>query len=361
MDIMGIDKNFWLGKKVFITGHTGFKGGWLSLYLSSLGSEVYGYSLKPQGEKSFFDSCNLNDSLKKSFFGDIRDYSFFEKAFLDSDPEIVFHMAAQPLVKESYINPFDTYEINVLGTLRLFEIIRKNNSKVKAVINVTTDKCYENREWDWPYRENDHLGGFDPYSSSKACSELISSSYQRSFFADKGVNLATARAGNVIGGGDWAVDRLIPDFIRSISNNEPLSIRYPNSIRPWQHVLEALSGYLLLAENLYFNKDKKFSTSWNFGPSDSESISVRFLVEELCRFYPSSKWFHDDSSLNSYESKILKLDSSRAKKILGWNSVWSLSESVEKTINWYNESNKNSDMKEFSINQIIEYIKCSEK
>lgn len=353
---MEIDKVFWADKRVFITGNTGFKGGWLSLYLSQLGAKVYGYGLKPNTEPNFFNACKVEANIKRSFIHDIRDIEALGASFKEANPDIIFHLAAQPLVRYSYMDPLETYDVNVMGTAKLFDVIRNHQGNARVIVNITTDKCYENREWEWPYRENDHLGGFDPYSSSKACSEIISAAYRRSYFESKKINLATARAGNVIGGGDWANDRLIPDFVRSVEKKESFIVRSPNAIRPWQHVLEPVTGYILLAQQLYHKNGKDFSDAWNFGPNDNDAVSVRFIADQLCSLYPKAKWKLDATPI-LHEAGILKLDSSKSKQFLGWKPIWDIRMAVKKTIEWYKAWQEQKDMHEFSIDQIKQYQK----
>ena len=348
--------SFWNGKKVFLTGHTGFKGGWLSLELHSLGAEVYGYALNPPTTPNFFTEANVAASLAVSTISDIRDAAAFEKAMLLAQPDIVFHLAAQPLVRYSYVQPVETYSTNVIGTVNLFEAVRKTPS-VRAVINITTDKCYENKETLRPYQESDAMGGYDPYSSSKGCSELVTAAYRRSFLADEGVAVASARAGNVIGGGDWSEDRLIPDFLRALDKNENLIIRSPNAIRPWQHVLEPLAGYLLLAEQL-FAKGTVFAEGWNFGPSDEDAQTVVWIVEKLIATMPNASWRLDESS-QLHEANYLKLDSSKARSRLSWQPKWDLETALEKIMNWHHAWHNKKDMRQFSLNQIAEYQKAA--
>ncbi|MFC4599692.1 CDP-glucose 4,6-dehydratase [Cohnella hongkongensis] len=294
-DILG-DSSFWENKKVFVTGHTGFKGSWLSLWLSHKGARVTGYSLSPPTSPSLFKLAKVESQIEKSILGNIIDYDRLNSALQEAQPEIVIHMAAQPLVRESYKSPLETYQVNVMGTVNLFEAIR-NTESVRAVVNVTTDKCYQNNEWEWGYRENEPLGGYDPYSSSKACSELVTAAYRNSFFpkdlyASHGVAIASARAGNVIGGGDWATDRLIPDVIRSMLKREKVTIRNPHSIRPWQHVLEPLGGYMLLAELLY-EHGTQYGEAWNFGPEDQDVKPVQWIVENLAYKWGLSSELYD--------------------------------------------------------------------
>ena len=354
MESMGLN-NFWKNKKVLITGHTGFKGGWLSLWLNSLGAEVTGYSLSPITTPSLFETARIKD-ITNSHIGDIRDVEKFQRIFLDCNPEIVFHMAAQPLVRESYINPHNTYSVNVMGLVNTLENVRKSNM-VKAFVNVTSDKCYENKEWLWGYRENEPMGGRDPYSSSKACSEIITAAYRDSYFNSKISNtfIASARAGNVIGGGDWSQDRLIPDLFRAINENKILQIRNPHSIRPWQHTLEPLFGYIKLAENLFKN-GHNFAEAWNFGPNENEFKSVGWIVDYIFKYLKhSNQWdFQEDKKF--HEAHYLKLDSSKAKNLLDWSPKWTLNEALQKTCDWNNAFLQNKDMQAFSLNQIKEYL-----
>lgn len=348
-----INSKFWNGRRVFLTGHTGFKGSWLSLWLSELGAELTGYSLSPPTSPSLFVEAKAEKKMFKSTIGDIKDLKGLTAAMQNAKPEIVIHMAAQSLVHESYSNPIETYNCNVMGTINVFESILKTDS-IKAVINVTTDKCYENKEWQWGYRENDRLGGHDPYSASKACSELISSSYNNSFFKEKKIALATARAGNVIGGGDWAKDRLIPDIIRGFIEHRTVLIRSPDSIRPWQHVLEPLSGYLALSERLISEPDK-FSSSWNFGPNDNDAIPVSSLTEIMVNKWGRDSAWKCDDKLFPHEAYYLKLDSSKSKALLNWLPSWNITNALDKTTEWYKAWNNNEDMEKFSISQIRGY------
>ncbi|WP_152395464.1 CDP-glucose 4,6-dehydratase [Paenibacillus guangzhouensis] len=351
-----INTNFWVNKRVFITGHTGFKGSWLSLWLHSMGAKVYGYAQIPNTEPSLYHVCGIDEILEKSFIADIRDSKSLQEAMEFSSPEIVIHMAAQPLVRESYINPVDTYSINVMGTVNLFEAVR-NCSSVKAVVNVTTDKCYENKEWVWGYRENEPMGGYDPYSSSKACSELVTSAYKNSFFyhnEKRFVGVASARAGNVIGGGDWAKDRLIPDCIKALMADQTIIIRNPYSIRPWQHVLEPLGGYLLLAEKL-FEDGEKYSEAWNFGPYDIDAKPVEWIVQEMCNKWGTEANYRVDSNPQPHEAQYLKLDCSKANAILNWSPRWNLETAIEKIVSWTKAYRNNENMREVCIKHIKEY------
>lgn len=347
-----MNSGFWFGKKVFLTGHTGFKGGWLSLWLQSLGAEVSGYALKPSTTHNLFTIANVGSGMANSTIADIRDASALKDAMKQAQPDIVLHLAAQPLVRYSYSDPVETYSVNVMGTVNLFEAIRKTTS-VRAVVNVTTDKCYENREWVWPYREDEAMGGYDPYSSSKGCSELVTSAYRRSFLADAGIAVASARAGNVIGGGDWAPDRLIPDFLRAIDSGNTLVIRSPNAIRPWQHVLEPLSGYLILAEQL-FTKGAEFAEGWNFGPSDEDACTVGWIVNQLVTAIPDSSW-EIDQKPQLHEANHLRLDSSKAHISLNWQPRWKLQTALQKIVEWHKDWKLGKNMHKCTLGQILTY------
>ena len=349
---MGVNREFWKGKRVFLTGHTGFKGGWLALWLSELGAEVHGYALAPSTEPSFYKITELADRLASSIIADIRNGDELSSALLSANPDIVLHLAAQPLVRYSYESPVETYEVNVMGVVNLFEAIRQSTS-VKAVVNVTTDKCYENKERNEPYVEDESLGGYDPYSSSKACSELVTSAYRRSFLQAQGVAIASARAGNVIGGGDWSADRLVPDFLRAIDAGQTLNIRYPEAIRPWQHVLEPVSGYLQLAEKLYHQKDA-FAEAWNFGPEEDDSRPVEWLANNLHNRIPGASWQSQDTK-HLHEAGTLKLDSTKAKTRLAWHPRWDLDQALSYTVDWHLAWKKGTDMHAFSLHQISEY------
>jgi len=347
---MVIAAEFWQGKKVFVTGHTGFKGSWLSLWLQQLGAQVTGFSLAPVNQPNLFEVVNVGEGIN-SIIGDICDINTVKQVFLDTQPDIVIHMAAQALVRYSYQNPIETYQTNVMGTLHILEAIRESKS-VQSVVIVTTDKCYENKEWLWPYRENDPVGGHDPYSSSKACVELLVASYRKSYFSgNQKVSIATARAGNVIGGGDWAEDRLIPDIIKSFRRGETVSIRSPNAIRPWQHVLEPLSGYLLLAEKLYGNAGRDYSEAWNFGPTAKGAQSVQWVVEHITQHWKGAMWEINEGQ-QLHEAKILKLDSTKAYEKLGWQPRWELAETLQKVTGWYLAEQSGMDMKQICYEQI---------
>ncbi|MCW3480612.1 CDP-glucose 4,6-dehydratase [Neisseriaceae bacterium JH1-16] len=325
----------WAGRRVLVTGHTGFKGGWLALWLHSLGAKVVGYALPPTGSPDLFTLAGVADTLSGQHLADLRDAECLTQALRQAEPEVVLHLAAQPLVRTSYRDPVDTFATNVMGTVNVLEAVRQCPS-VKAVVVVTTDKCYENREWAWGYRENDPLGGHDPYSASKACTEIVAASYRRAFFQN-GPLLATARAGNVIGGGDWSEDRLVPDAVRAVGKREPLVIRSPHATRPWQHVLEPLNGYLMLAERLLAG-DASCAGAWNFGPDSSANLSVAKLLDGLQRYWPELNWCLDDNAGQApHEANLLYLDSSLARQRLGWQPVWSLEETLEQTASWYQQ------------------------
>ncbi len=353
-----MNQTFWQGKKVFITGHTGFKGSWLCLWLHLMGAEVTGFALQPPTQPSLFELCKV-DELVTSILGDVRDGETLTKAVFTTQPEIVIHMAAQALVRDSYKNPLETYAINVMGTVHLLEAVRACES-VKAVVNVTTDKCYENKEWVWGYRENEPMGGYDPYSNSKGCSELVTAAYRDSFFSlneyeKHGVGVASARAGNVIGGGDWAADRLLPDCINALLHNEKIMIRSPYAIRPWQHVLESLSGYLLLAQRLYEN-GAMFSEGWNFGPNDGDAKSVEWIVQKMCKEWGGNAAYEVDKGTHPHEAHYLKLDCSKAKAKLNWQPSWNLEQALEKIIEWVRAYQEQADMRVISLKQIQEYV-----
>lgn len=355
--------NFFRGKKLFITGHSGFKGSWLCQWLHALGAEVTGYALEPPTEPSLFELCRI-EKIIRHVTGDIRDLGLLQKTMQEAAPEIVIHMAAQPLVRDSYKYPHETYEINVMGTVNLLEAVRSCPG-VRAVINVTTDKCYENREWVWGYRENEPMGGYDPYSNSKACSELVTAAYRNSFFnpekyTEHGVAVASARAGNVIGGGDWAADRLISDCIRALLDNKKIIIRNPNAIRPWQYVLEPLAGYLLLAARLY-EEGAAFAEGWNFGPPDTEALTVEEVVKKIIRFWGRGEFTVSPppplpgSSSVPHEATYLKLDCAKAHTRLGWQTRWSLDQALDKIVDWTQAYRNGDDMRDVCLRQISEY------
>ena len=348
-----IDLSFWQGRKVFLTGHTGFKGSWLSLWLGQLGAKLTGYALEAPTRPSLFHVAKADKALVNSNHGDIRDEPTLTNAMLAAEPEIVIHMAAQSLVRDSYTDPVGTYSTNVMGTVNLLEAVRKIPS-VKAVINITSDKCYENKEWIWGYRENEAMGGHDPYSSSKGCAELVSSAYRRSFLQDAGIALATARAGNVIGGGDWAKDRIIPDAINAFIESRPLIIRNPMAIRPWQHVLEPLSGYIILCQQL-INHPEAYAKGWNFGPKEEDVEPVSTLADTMVRFWGDNAQWQFDVSEHPHEAHYLKLDCSMAKTLLKWKPLWGLDHALDETVKWYKSWHNKKDMYEFTLRQIESY------
>jgi CDP-glucose 4,6-dehydratase len=355
-----MNPSFWNGKKVFVTGHTGFKGSWLSLWLQQLGAQVSGYALQPPTNPSLFEVARVEQGMK-SVIGDIRDGNMLVSAMKHAAPDIVIHMAAQPLVRRSYVDPIETYSTNVMGTVNLLEAVRQTPC-VRAVVNVTTDKCYENNEWIWGYRENEPMGGFDPYSSSKGCAELITAAYRNSFFnttkyAEHKVALATARAGNVIGGGDWAQDRLIPDILRAIESGQSVNIRNPHATRPWQHVLEPLSGYLVLAERLYIN-GPTFAEAFNFGPSEEEAKPVQWIVEQITQIWGGGANWHLDEGAHPHEAHYLRLDCSKARAKLNWQPSWKLGQALQAIIVWHKahcEINAKNDMRALCLKQIDDY------
>lgn len=351
------DMDFWRGKKVFLTGHTGFKGSWLCLWLTSLGAEVTGYALEPPTDPSLFELARVGE-LVESRIADVRDLERLKAEMLNASPDVVIHMAAQPLVRDSYKIPVETYAINVMGTVHLLEAVRCCPS-VRAVVNVTTDKCYENREWVWGYRENEPMGGFDPYSNSKGCSELVTASYRSSFFnpqniAGHGVGLASARAGNVIGGGDWAADRLIPDIMRAILAGEAVRIRNPHAIRPWQHVLEPLSGYLALARKLY-EGGADFAEGWNFGPAEADARPVEWIVQRICRQWGGGARYDIDHGEHPHEAHYLKLDCSKARSGLDWHPRWNLEKALDSIIVWTQCYRSGEDLQKICLGQIADY------
>jgi CDP-glucose 4,6-dehydratase len=353
-----IDRKFWKGKQVFITGHTGFKGSWLCLWLSRLGADVTGYALEPPTKPSLFELAKVN-KLVTSVRGDVRNGKKLAACLREAKPDIVFHLAAQPLVRDSYLRPVDTYETNVMGTVNILEAIRLHGGTVRAFVNVTTDKVYENRENRRAYKESEPLGGFDPYSNSKACSELVTAAYRSSFFNPDDykkhkVAIATARAGNVIGGGDWAMDRIVPDCIKAIMAGKPVVVRNPHAIRPWQHVLEPLSGYLCLAEKLY-KGGPKYNGSWNFGPAGRDCWSVEDLVRSICRLWSPKARFNIAKVKGPHEASFLKLDCSRARSRLGWRPRWNLEKALSSTVEWYKAYFLEKDMREICYNQIEEF------
>jgi CDP-glucose 4,6-dehydratase len=355
-----VGPKFWNGKRVFLTGHTGFKGSWLSLWLQYLGAEVTGFALPPPTKPNLFEAAFVEKGMR-SIVGDIRDLDFLKKAIKEAKPEILIHMAAQPLVRFSYINPVETYATNVMGTVHLLEAARETPS-IKTILNVTSDKCYDNKEVDRGYREDEPMGGFDPYSNSKGCAELVSSAYRNSFFnttkfKEHGVALATARAGNVIGGGDWAEDRLIPDFIRAIQKKEKVIIRNPSAIRPWQHVLEPLNGYLMLCQKLY-EEGPKFSESFNFGPNEEDAKNVEWIALHLVKAWGENAAYKIISNPSSlHEAHFLKLDCTKSKSQLDWKPKWNINQALDKICAWHKAYLMGEDMNKYSLNDIKIYSK----
>ena len=358
MEGLVMSPDFWCKKRVLITGHTGFKGSWLSLWFQSLGANLSGLSLKPPTEPALFEVARVAEGMEHNIV-DIRDFEHV-KAHMDAfSPEIVFHMAAQPLVRLSYEQPLETYSTNVMGTVNVLEAAR-NSGSIKAIVNITTDKCYENREIIWGYREEEPMGGHDPYSSSKGCAELVSNAYRRSFLTTENISMATARAGNVIGGGDWALDRLVPDMLRAIEKNETIKIRNPNAVRPWQHVLEPISGYLTLAERLYKNGND-YAEGWNFGPTDEDARSVEWIVENFCQMWGNNANWIAQQGNHPHEANYLKLDISKARQRLQWEPRWSLNTALTQIAEWHKAFISGSDMHEKTLQQIKDYTKTNKK
>ena len=362
MEGLGMSRDFWRGKRVFITGHTGFKGSWLSLWLQGLGAELTGYALPPPDDPCLYQLAKVGAGMR-SVIADIRDADTLTKAMREVRPEIVFHLAAQPLVSCSYSDPVTTYSTNVMGTVHLLEAVRQTGG-VRALVNVTSDKCYENKEWSWGYREIDALGGYDPYSSSKGCAELVTAAYRNSFFnsadyANHGLAIASARAGNVIGGGDWAQNRLIPDMLRAIAAKQQMVIRSPLAIRPWQHVLEPLNGYLLLAKQLYI-EGPNYAESWNFGPKDEDAKSVQWVIEHFMQIWgeQSSAWKLDESP-HVHEANYLKLDCSKAHLKLGWYPQWDLGAALQRVVAWHKSAEQQAAMQTVCFQQISEYTNAA--
>lgn len=352
-----VNPAFWRGRRVFLTGHTGFKGSWLSLWLQDLGADVSGLALAPPTNVNLFSLAHVERGMR-STIADVRDLSALRTAMQQAQPEVVFHLAAQPLVRASYDDPVSTYSTNVMGTVHLLEAVRQTLG-VRAVVNVTTDKCYENREWDWGYRESDALGGYDPYSNSKGASELVTAAYRSSFFnpaqhAHHGVALASARAGNVIGGGDWATDRLVPDMLSALQSGKPAHIRNPHAIRPWQHVLEPLRGYLTLAERL--QKDgPEFAEPWNFGPLDEDAKPVGWIADEMTRLWGHQAAWVADTGDHPHEAHYLKLDISKARARLPWTPLLRLSDALRLTVDWARQQQDGQDMHAATLSQIRSY------
>jgi len=349
-----VNQEFWENKRVYLTGHTGFKGSWLSLWLSSMGAEVKGYALKPETIPNLFEVANVSEKIQ-SEIGDIRDLVQLRTSMQDFNPDILIHMAAQPLVRVSYKEPVDTYDTNVMGTVKVLEAAR-SCSNLKAIVSVTTDKCYENKEWIWGYREDEAMGGHDPYSSSKGCAELVTSAYRRSFMQEKGIGLASARSGNVIGGGDWSDDRLIPDILNAFENKQAVIIRNPKSTRPWQHVLEPLSGYLVLAQHLY-NDPQDYAEGWNFGPKDEDAKPVDWILDKMVDKWQGNASWQLDNDSHPHEAGFLKLDISKAKSKLNWQPTWQLEKTLERTIQWHQMWLNKVDMQHICLNEINDYMR----
>lgn len=348
-----INAAFWQGKKVFLTGHTGFKGSWLSLWLQIMGAEVKGFALKPPTTPSLFEQANVAAGME-SEIGDIRDLAAITVSMTTFNPDVLIHMAAQPLVRLSYHEPVETYATNVMGTVHVLEAARQCRN-LKSIVNVTTDKCYENREWVWGYRENEPMGGHDPYSNSKGCSELVTAAYRNSFFNTANTAaLASARAGNVIGGGDWAEDRLIPDILRAFEQQQPVIIRNPRAVRPWQHVLEPLSGYLVLAEKLYTGSGA-YAEGWNFGPRDEDVHSVEWILDRMVQQWGAGASWKLDSTPQPHEAQLLKLDISKASAQLKWQPRWPLQQALDSIVEWHQCWLAGKDIREITLNQISLY------
>ncbi len=356
MEAVELNPEFWRGKRVLITGHTGFKGGWLALWLHSWGSRVTGFALDPSTDPSLFELARVSEGID-SRIGDLRDLPSLSAVVAEVRPEIVLHLAAQPLVREGYDDPLGTYSSNVMGTLHLLEAIRQTGG-VKACVAVTTDKVYANKEWAWPYRENEALGGHDPYSSSKACCELLAQSFTASYFpasryAEHGFALATARAGNVLGGGDFSAGRLVPDVLAAWTRSEPVTLRHPQAVRPWQHALEPLAGYLLLAQGLH-EQGASLSGPWNFGPADSDACNVGDVVQRLAARWPQAPGVRVELG-ELHEAGLLRLDSSRARQLLGWQSRWSLNDCLQRTLDWHLAWQRGEDMRAVTLAQLANY------
>lgn len=350
--MINVNPEFWRGRRVLLTGHTGFKGSWLSLWLQSMGAELHGLALDPPTVPALFKEARVAEGMH-SIIGDIRYMDVVERAFQSCSPEIVIHMAAQPLVRHSYAAPVETYATNVMGTVHVLDAARRCAS-VRAIVNVTTDKCYENREWAWGYREDEPIGGHDPYSNSKGCAELVTSAYRRSFLAGQGVAIASARAGNVIGGGDWAADRLLPDVLRAFSQQEPVCIRHPGAIRPWQHVIEPLSGYLVLAERLH-EQGEAFAEGWNFGPRDEDARPVSWIVDRVAQLWgPDAQWQQDDGN-HPHEAHYLKLDISKVRARIGWEPRWTLGTALELATHWHRAWIDGENMRQLCLTQIASH------
>jgi CDP-glucose 4,6-dehydratase len=351
-----VTPQFWQDRRVFITGHTGFKGGWLAIWLHRLGARLHGYSLAPPTFPSLFQTARIDTLFEVSTTADIRDAETLATAFAASEASVVFHLAAQALVRDSYATPVETFATNVMGTVHLLDAARRAGRECTVVV-VTTDKCYENHRWVWPYRESDPLGGDDPYSASKACAEIVTAAYRRSFLSKARVNVATARAGNVIGGGDWASERLMPDFFRALDADKDLVIRSPNATRPWQHVLEPVAGYVVLAEKLTAG-GAEYAEAWNFGPAQRDAQTVGQIVEQLCAAQPGARW-RIDSTPMLHEAAMLTLDSSKAAAALPWHPRWRLMTALHKCLDWHRHWRAGDDMLAISREQVAAYAAVS--
>jgi CDP-glucose 4,6-dehydratase len=354
-----VERDFWRGRRVLLTGHTGFKGAWLSLWLQTLGARVTGFSSGVPTQPSLYELAHVGEGME-SIEGDVRNFGELLAAVTAARPEVVIHMAAQSLVRPSFSEPRGTYEVNVMGTVNLLDAVRRDGT-VRVVLNVTSDKCYENREWEWAYREHEPMGGHDPYSSSKGCAELVTDAFRRSFFSAEGsTRVASARAGNVIGGGDWARDRLIPDLMRAVLEGRSARVRSPSSIRPWQHVLNPLAGYLVLSQALW--SSGQFAGGWNFGPAEEDARTVRWIVQRMAASWPRRlMWAEDaESDLSAvHEARYLKLDSSRARSLLGWQPQWGLGEGLDATVAWYRALRAGEDMAAVTVDQIESYERAA--
>lgn len=357
LEDLAVNAQFWRGRRVLVTGHTGFKGSWMSLWLQALGAELTGLALEPNTRPSLFEEAQVGSGMR-SIVGDIRDASLVERVMREARPEVVIHMAAQPLVRYSYEAPVETYATNVMGTVHVLEAVRRT-PEVRAVVNVTTDKCYDNREWVWGYREDEPMGGHDPYSSSKGCAELVSASYRRSFLQQAGIFLATARAGNVIGGGDWAADRLVPDILRGFEHGEVVPIRRPLAVRPWQHVLEPVRGYLMLAELLH-TRGAPYAEAWNFGPNDEDARPVSWIVERMAGLWGDDARWATDTGEHPHEAGYLKLDISKARARLGWRPSLRLDEALQLIVQWSRQRRDGADVRRLTLDQIAAYQTSTE-
>ncbi len=356
VEVTGIRADFWRGRSVMVTGHTGFKGGWLVAWLLDMGARVTGLGLAPDTESSFFERCGLASRMASSI-GDIRDSTVVRNAIDAAQPEIIFHLAAQSLVRRSYGHPLETFAVNVMGTAHVLDAVRFAPA-VRAVVIITSDKCYENREWLWGYREHEPMGGHDPYSASKGCAELVAAAYRNSYFATDAspVGVATARAGNVIGGGDWAVDRLVPDAVRALASGAVLTVRNPRAVRPWQHVLEPVAGYLMLAERLYA-EGSRWAGAWNFGPSDDAAAPVSVVAELMIKHWGKGRWQHLAEADAPHEAHYLRLDCAKARALLGWQPALALEEAIAMTVEWYRAAlaTKRNDLLELTRTQLRRY------